>query len=102
MKYSYFMGQLFGSFGNNPDGEQTAFWITSLGRARVSFGLFCNKCSMISCQIGAAPVMPEAIELMRELSLFPTHVATTYEGVYPNVQLSRKSFVVPVFAETIL
>src|SRR5438876_7091646 len=36
-----------------------------------------------------------------ELSLFPTQTPTTYDGVYPNVQLSRKSFVVPVFADTV-
>src|SRR6266516_2557204 len=56
---------------------------------------------MISCQMGAAPVIPDAMPLMRELSLFPTHAATTYEGVYPIVQLSLKSLVVPVLTDTI-
>ena len=37
---------------------------------------------------------------MAELSLFPTHVATNTCGVYPMVQLSRRSSVVPVFTET--
>ena len=30
----------------------------------------------------------------------PTHTPVTRSGVYPMVQLSRKSFVVPVFAAT--
>src|SRR3989338_2551006 len=59
-----------------------------------------RRFAIISCQIGAAPVIPEAKLFIGVLSLFPTHEATTKSGVYPIVQLSLKSFVVPVLTET--
>src|SRR3990167_688742 len=38
--------------------------------------------AMILCQIGVAPVTPEAIcGFIGELSLLPTHTPTTYDGV---------------------
>ena len=52
-------------------------------------------------QIGAAPVIPDASAgFIGELSLLPTHATTTRLLVYPAVQLSRLSSVVPVFAAT--
>src|SRR3989344_420492 len=53
-------------------------------------------------QIGAAPVIPEErLGLIGELSLFPTHTATRYEGVNPIVQLSLLLSLVPVLTETV-
>src|SRR3989344_440177 len=52
---------------------------------------------MISCQMGAAPVIPDTrLLFIKDPSLLPTHVATRYFGVNPMVQLSRKLLEVPV------
>src|SRR3989338_3929079 len=56
---------------------------------------------MIRFQIGAAPVIPDARYDIGVLSLFPTQTATKKFGVYPIVQLSLRSFVVPVLTDTI-
>ena len=54
-------------------------------------------------QIGEAPVIPEAIlGFIGELSLFPTQTPIVSELVYPTVQLSRLSLVVPVLTATVL
>ena len=50
-----------------------------------------------SAKIGAAPVRPLVL-IIGALSAFPTQTPTTISLVYPNVRLSRKSFVVPVLA----
>ena len=52
--------------------------------------------SVISCQIGHAPLTPD-ISHIGEPSVLPTHTHTIASGVYPIVQLSRKSVLVPVF-----
>src|SRR3990167_4943984 len=52
--------------------------------------------NIILFQIGAAPVIPETIRLMDELSLFPTHVRTKKFWLKPTVQLSLRSLLVPV------
>src|SRR3990167_6298270 len=103
IKYSNIVGQrpsVPSGGATCPVSVQTCFPITLSG--------FCGNCGAVSsstfsisaCQIGAAPVIPETIPLIGLLSLFPTHVATTREGVYPIVQLSRRSFVVPVLTDT--
>ena len=51
---------------------------------------------MKSCQMGAAPLMPEMLRI-GVLSALPTHTPTAIPGVNPTVQLSRQSVVVPVF-----
>jgi hypothetical protein len=77
--------------------------MTEDGLAETSSGLLLNNSVMMSCQIGAAPVIPEVRSgSIGELSLFPTHTAVTYEGVYPIVQLSRLSLLVPVLTDTVL
>src|SRR3989344_1789265 len=87
--------------GRRPDTVQISLLIMSGGSAGHT-GFFPRRTrDIISFQIGAAPVIPETSAwFIGVLSLFPTHTVVTYSGVYPIVQLSRKSFVVPVFALT--
>ncbi len=63
-------------------------------------GALSNTADIISFQIGEAPVTPEAIWLIGELSLFPTQVATRKFWLYPIVQLSLRSLLVPVLTAT--
>lgn len=77
--------------------------MTVSGLGSASSALFFNNSTMISCQMGAAPVIPDVRKgSMGVLSLLPTHTAARYDGVYPMVQLSRLLSVVPVFTETVL
>ena len=57
---------------------------------------------MYSFQIGAATKTPSAPAFIGRLLLFPAQTPTATEGVYPTVQASLNSCVVPVFAATIL
>jgi hypothetical protein len=84
IKYSNLTGHRSGvpsGGGIRPDVEQTAFCTTLLGLGRNSSGLSFKSCVIILCQIGAAPVIPLAKPFIWELSLLPTHVATTKDGV---------------------
>src|SRR5205823_13001435 len=65
-----------------------------------SSGFPASACVMNLCQIGAAPTIPVELWLRGLLSGFPTQTAVARLGVNPTVQLSLKSFVVPVFAAT--
>src|SRR3989338_4771026 len=51
-----------------------------------------------SCHKGAT--MYAAIFFIGRLSLFPAQAPTASDGVYPTIQASLKSLVVPVFAAT--
>jgi len=53
-------------------------------------------------QIGAAPVTPETNKGLSSLLLLPVQTAVKYSGVYPIVQLSSQSSVVPVLTDTVL
>src|SRR5258708_31798530 len=65
-----------------------------------AFRSFDNSSAMIVCQIGAAPVIPEAMPAIGALLLFPTQTAVREFGVKPIVQLSLNLSEVPVFTET--
>ena len=78
------------------------FSIISSGISMLSEKFFGSTLSIILCQIGAAPVIPDAkFWLIGLLSLFPTQEAARIDGVYPIVQLSLLLSVVPVLTETI-
>src|SRR2546421_12369122 len=65
-----------------------------------SSGFPASACVINLCQIGAAPTIPVELWLSGLLSGFPTQTAVARLGVNPTVQLSLKSFVVPVLAAT--
>lgn len=52
-----------------------------LGVTKGGGGLCANRVVKVWAQMGEAPVMPEAMELMGELSLLPTQTATNRLGV---------------------
>ncbi len=68
------------------------------GFLNCSTGLPSSARFMNAFQIGAATTTPSAPFFIEELSLLPRHTPATNDGVYPIVQASRKSFVVPVLA----
>src|SRR5487761_1871608 len=71
-KYSKRVGQpLFP--GISPDVAQTKRPTTEVGFRNCSCGFPASKCSIKSCQIGAAPVIPETRPFICVLSLLPTH-----------------------------
>src|SRR3989344_2311444 len=77
------------------------FVMTERGFSGGFDGYFSRSMSVISLQMGVAPVMPEvSVGCMGVLSLFPTQTVTTKSFVYPMVQLSRFSLLVPVLTGT--
>ena len=72
------------------------------GLRGISSVLSLRSSTMMSCHIGAAPVIPDVrYGFIGELSLLPTQTTAVNDGVYPAVQLSRFSLVVPVLTDTV-
>ena len=66
--------------GRSPESVQTTTERSPGGRVNGSTGRPCRAPSMMSCQIGAAPVTPETSR-MGPLSALPTQTPTAREGV---------------------
>ena len=73
-KYSSFDGQP--EHGSDPVIEQMDIFERLAGMGKRWASDDCRSPNMICCQIGEAPVIPEATYDMEVLSLLPTHVAT--------------------------
>src|SRR3989338_6708002 len=100
MKYSF--RDAYPSWAAYPESTSTSFCTIEEGISNGSSFLSFNTCVIIPFQIGAAPVIPDArFGCIGLSSLFPTQKQTTYEGVYPTVQLSFLSSVVPVLTATV-
>src|SRR3972149_2736005 len=96
MKISVFRnGQV--SVGSRPERAHTSARTSPAGWVDGVSGLAVSAARMNSCQIGPAPDTPVTFTI-GALSALPTHTPTARSGVYPTVQLSRKSVVVPVLA----
>ena len=68
------------------------------GGSRAGAGTTPSAVRMKSAQIGSAAWAPESRSTSRWSN--PTHTSATSRGVYPTNQVSRPSFVVPVFPAT--
>src|SRR3989344_8209903 len=116
-KYSNRLTQSTPSVTSSPESEHTSapimpsgFWVRTwvcildscTQGPKCPASILSSASLIILFQIGDAPVTPEATADIGELSLFPTQVATTTSGLYPIVQLSLLSLVVPVLTETSL
>ncbi len=67
---------------------------------KFSTGVPLRAADIKAFQIWPAILLPPYPAFIFELSLFPDQTPATSDGVYPTVQASLYSFVVPVFAAT--